>query len=886
MRHEKQQAQEKIAFQEGQLEKEEASFLELFQESQKAREKEIETSQALKFLQTQHEDESRLKTGFKDQIEKLELKQQNLTSQFEHGKEQLKHLQQSYDKIEDSLKVCEENLEKARHEQNESFKQKQQLEARQLEKKHQKQLLEQKLQGLRNQKQQLSRQCQGTIQSIERLTQELLQHQNEYKNLEAKVSQLRSEQIQESLLEQLRQEQTAEQESLEASRKNLLELEAQVHQRNAHLKWLEERLRSSSGKALGQWMGTCTDLEKQTKLIPLNEILAKEIPKDELGFWKHLESVYLVDQAYIEVIEKGLEPDQAPSFALWPIERQAQETFEQACRRQIKYALTLHLEKNKGKVWKTWAGRLVRVDEMGILWSMEKSASSAQMLQELPREKALLQEQKIQQQELVQLVASSQQQVEAIKKSLASLEKQSVAQALNLQKEQSRLESLGHRLEFLKEQKNAQEQARETLVKSLEPIEISLQEGEKELLVVGGYKEEALMPIQHLIQESQSHFHRLKSQKETLEHEKNHILTQKARFQAQIQSAEGLLKEGQESLRENQASYEAYVLKEKTTLVRLEQGREQQAQFVSQSQKLSFELEEKQKRSVALKQQIKELLRQIKAVEAKSEQCQQKAFHEGKKLDEVQWGKRALEESIDLQEAQLWDGVDVNPKDLEHQIAGHKARQQELGFVNFAAAKELGDMQERHSLIQTQMEDVQAAKVELMRVIAYLDEKCHLQFSETYERVKEAFKRNFIQIFEGGTADLIQKGDEENQGVDIQAFPPGKQVKSLVLMSGGEKCLTALAFMMALFEVRPAPFCLLDEIDAPLDDSNVEKLIRLLKHYSDRTQIFIITHNKKTMAAASTLLGVSMPKRGVSQLLVLDIETRQVQIGALTLASL
>jgi chromosome segregation protein len=145
-------------------------------------------------------------------------------------------------------------------------------------------------------------------------------------------------------------------------------------------------------------------------------------------------------------------------------------------------------------------------------------------------------------------------------------------------------------------------------------------------------------------------------------------------------------------------------------------------------------------------------------------------------------------------------------------------------------------------------------------------------FQTTFEQVRAHFQKNFSILFQGGEADLKLTDSEDplQAGIEITAKPPGKQMRSLYLLSGGEKCLTAMALLFAIFEVKPAPFCILDEMDAPLDDTNVERFVNVVKHYVDRCQFIIITHNKRTMAIADRIYGVSMQEKGVSTLLTME----------------
>ncbi|MFN4174087.1 MAG: chromosome segregation protein SMC, partial [Parachlamydiaceae bacterium] len=126
--------------------------------------------------------------------------------------------------------------------------------------------------------------------------------------------------------------------------------------------------------------------------------------------------------------------------------------------------------------------------------------------------------------------------------------------------------------------------------------------------------------------------------------------------------------------------------------------------------------------------------------------------------------------------------------------------------------------------------------------------------------------------------ELTSQEDLLKAGVEIHAKPPGKQMRSINLLSGGEKCLTALALLFAIFEVKASPFCILDEIDAPLDDTNVGRFVEMVKHFKDRTQFIVITHNKKTMGVAEKLYGVSMEEKGVSKILMMEFQKREAAL--------
>ncbi|MCE5318486.1 MAG: chromosome segregation protein SMC [Parachlamydia sp.] len=208
----------------------------------------------------------------------------------------------------------------------------------------------------------------------------------------------------------------------------------------------------------------------------------------------------------------------------------------------------------------------------------------------------------------------------------------------------------------------------------------------------------------------------------------------------------------------------------------------------------------------------------------------------------------------------------------ERQIRSVKAEIEAAGAINMTAIDECSKHQERYAFLGQQLDDMSLTKKELVEIIAQLDGESRKLFQETFEQIRSNFRKNFALLFQGGEADLqfTDTADVLEAGIEIIARPPAKQMRSIQLLSGGEKCLTAMALLFAVFEVKPSPFCILDEIDAPLDDANVERFVRVVQQFVDRTQFLIITHNKRTMAIADTLFGVSMEEKGVSKILMME----------------
>ena len=200
-----------------------------------------------------------------------------------------------------------------------------------------------------------------------------------------------------------------------------------------------------------------------------------------------------------------------------------------------------------------------------------------------------------------------------------------------------------------------------------------------------------------------------------------------------------------------------------------------------------------------------------------------------------------------------------------------------FGAVNLGAMEDYESFKARHEQMTEQIDDLEKASAALKEVIAEMDQASTRQFAETYKKVRTYFTDLFTELFNGGQADLILSKPEDllDTGVDIVAQPPGKRLQNLSLLSSGEKALTAIAFLLALLKARPSPFVVLDELDAPLDDTNVERVARKFEEFSENTQFITITHNRKTMEYARVLYGVTAGEPGVSRLVAVSLEEAQ-----------
>jgi chromosome segregation protein len=196
-----------------------------------------------------------------------------------------------------------------------------------------------------------------------------------------------------------------------------------------------------------------------------------------------------------------------------------------------------------------------------------------------------------------------------------------------------------------------------------------------------------------------------------------------------------------------------------------------------------------------------------------------------------------------------------------------------LGAVNLAALDELEAASERKGYLDAQSEDLTQAMETLESAIRRIDRETRDLLQATYDSVNRSFGELFPTLFGGGEAKLIMTGDEIlDAGLQVMAQPPGKKNSTIHLLSGGEKALTAIALVFSMFQLNPAPFCLLDEVDAPLDDTNTERFCAMVRRMSGHTQFLFISHNKITMEMAQQLVGVTMQESGVSRIVEVDME--------------
>jgi len=227
--------------------------------------------------------------------------------------------------------------------------------------------------------------------------------------------------------------------------------------------------------------------------------------------------------------------------------------------------------------------------------------------------------------------------------------------------------------------------------------------------------------------------------------------------------------------------------------------------------------------------------------------------------------------------------AESNDSQLGQFIADLTRQLDNMGPVNLEAVQEYDELEERYRFLETQNNDLIAARREVLDVITRINSTTQKLFAETFAQVQINFREMFRELFDGGRADLSlqDENDPLNCGIEISARPPGKQLQSISLLSGGERTMTAVALLFAIYMVRPSPFCILDEMDAPLDESNINRFIRVLDRFVSQSQFIIITHNKRTIAKADILYGVTMEERGVSKLVGMKLSENRGSDGEL-----
>ena len=269
----------------------------------------------------------------------------------------------------------------------------------------------------------------------------------------------------------------------------------------------------------------------------------------------------------------------------------------------------------------------------------------------------------------------------------------------------------------------------------------------------------------------------------------------------------------------------------------------------------------------AVKSSIYDLGMQDKEIEFKKSTIKERILQAYKvNLDEEGMVDEEIDKTLPLKEQVR--SIPMDKETMYSEIEQQKMRIDKMGTVNLVAIEEHEELRQRHEFLTNQQNDLLSAKESLKDAISKINKTTKQLFLDTFEKVGVEFKTYFRLLFGGGDARifLIDESDVLESGIEIIASPPGKKLQNIMLLSGGEKSLSAIALIFAVFKVKPAPFCVLDEIDAALDESNVDRFNHILKDFTSTSQFLMITHNKKTITAANVMYGITMQERGVSKI--------------------
>lgn len=368
----------------------------------------------------------------------------------------------------------------------------------------------------------------------------------------------------------------------------------------------------------------------------------------------------------------------------------------------------------------------------------------------------------------------------------------------------------------------------------------------------------------------------------------------RARMTTQVTAMEATIDQRTSALRDEKRSLELHNAQSKATRLRLTDTKAQieilngtLAELAESEMTLSAtqrELEEsisgRNKDLVSNERKLKEKMEKLGAAQNELEKLQITSAESNAEIRNLYENFRErFSRDLAEYEPRLLE-ITSKQVDLRNALVEIREKERQLGAVNLMALEEFEEVRQRFEFLTEQLRDLRRARADLERVTSEIQSESAALFTHTYEQIKRNFHIMFRRLFGGGRAELkLSEGDDVlESGIEIYAQPPGKKLENIALLSGGERSLTAVALLFATYVVRPSPFCLLDEIDASLDEANVGRFTDMLMEFGETSQFIVITHNKKTVASANTLLGITMEESGVSKVVSIRLGERE-QVG-------
>ena len=772
----------------------------------------------------------------------------------------------------------------------------------------------QAVQQLKAQQQQVQQQFEQIKAQVEKQQQQKLQMLAQSEQLLKNIS--RIEQQKDTLQQQSSSLQSqAQQDEVEQLSQDKAQLSQQLAELEQQIQAQQQQLQQAHS-LLNQHKNSSTELKSEIQVLQaeqknLNQLLIKNSPKQQLQHTALMQVLTLNDAAkpHAALIEKFL--------AKWLNAQMldADDNFQDSLARQLKPAaqhapiqlanlscLADWIESPSSSLWqqvaladdlaqalqlqpKLQAGQsILTLDgyQVGPDWVIgllfDEASLSAQgalshriRLEEidglLSQKQAELQQaeqdfnisqqqcQQLQQQLTEQHTQLKQQQqaLQALDLQIAKI--QSAAQAFAVQKQQ-----LQHQLQQLEEQLEEDAMQKDDLEIDLHALSLKLEQALPNYKTLQFQLEELtaqLEQAQQLYQQQQQELELLRRQSvqatqqlELLEKDGGFLKTQHQQIAAQMEQAKKFVDpvqlelpalasqfaEQQQQTEKLQQTWNEWQLELNQIQSKQQQLTEQRHQQQQQDEKLRSQLEEKRLAWQAAKSDLQHYSEQLKALNS-----------------------------------ELIPGLNIDVTAHQQQLEKAQAQFDKLGAVNLAASEEYEEVSARYAELSHQIEDLEKTVAQLQAAMKSIDQETRKLFMTTFDQINTELQALFPKVFNGGEASLSLEDDWQS-GVKLMARPPGKRNSSLALLSGGEKALTALALVFAIFRLNPAPFCVLDEVDAPLDDANVGRFCNLVQELSEQVQFIYITHNKLAMTMATDLLGVTMPEPGTSKLVSVNLE--------------
>lgn len=807
----------------------------------------------------------------KERLQLSELQIETLSAQFDEQNETLLALEQQ-------TQTAEQNVSDVQAQHKQALQQFEQLKA-QVDKQQQ-------------QKLQMAAQIEQLAKNVLRIEQQKQTLQSQSGQIRAQVQDEEQEQL-EQLQQQLHQE--------------MIELEAAIEelQQNLQAQQEQQQLDKTDVQTLKTEIQVLLAEQKN-----LNQLVAKQSPKQQQNTLRLMQSLRLTAQgkSHASIIEKFLakwlqahllDDEQsfqegvarqlksatqqriqiqhltclsdwieAPQSSLWAsvavAENLAIALAHQAQLQQTQSILTLdgyhvgadwviglHYDEDSQSA-QGMLSHQVRLEEIELQLA-EKQPKLLELEQQFSQQQHTLQQQQQHLQQQLQSLKQKQKELQQLDVQIAKL--QSTAQAFVLQQQQ-----LADQLKQLDLQLEEDAMQRDDLEIDLHALALKLE------AVLPNYKtlQFQVENLNEQLDEQQQQLLQQQQQRESLRRQTSQSNQQIELLEKDI----SFLKTQYHQIIEQIEQAKKFVDPIQLELPNLESQFQQQFQ---QTEKLQKNWNEWQLELNQIQEKQQQLTEQRHQAQQKDEQVREQLEQKRLAWQAAKSDREHYLEQLKELNADVLSDLSIEIKD--HQQKLEKAQQQfeKIGAVNLAASQEYEEVSQRFDELSHQMQDLQNTVDQLKDAMKSIDQETRKLFMSTFDQVNQEMQVLFPKVFNGGEASLSLEDDWQS-GVKLMARPPGKRNSSLALLSGGEKTLTALALVFAIFRLNPAPFCVLDEVDAPLDDANVQRYCNLVKELSEQVQFIYITHNKLAMTMATDLLGVTMPEPGTSKLVTVDLE--------------